>query len=200
MISAGTPLRRSARPGWYGSGCPMRARAVPSVLASWTAPSASASHSRGLASDGGWAGTCRLKRTLAPGSLALARLSMSFRISAERQRVILMARGKDGLRRAPSVAQQARRPAASSTAPAPASSWATVLRVAVIRCLSSFHSGCDPLSDGCQPVLRGRKNVRSSLATCSGSSWDMKCPPRPGAFQCRRSVQTRSVRLLGKFT
>jgi len=40
MISAGTPLRRSARPGWYGSGCPSRTRAGPSVLASWTAPSA----------------------------------------------------------------------------------------------------------------------------------------------------------------
>jgi len=40
MTSAGTPLRRSARPGWYGSGCPTRARAFPSVLASWTAPSA----------------------------------------------------------------------------------------------------------------------------------------------------------------
>jgi len=40
MISAGTPLRRSARPGWYGSGCPTRTSAGPSVLASWTAPSA----------------------------------------------------------------------------------------------------------------------------------------------------------------
>jgi hypothetical protein len=86
MISAGTPLRRSARPGWYGSGCPMRARAGPSVLASWTAPSARASHSRGLAPDEGSAGTGRLTRTLAPGSLSLARLSMSFRISAERER------------------------------------------------------------------------------------------------------------------
>src|SRR5450759_2307629 len=85
MTSAGTPLRRSARPGWYGRGCPTRARAGPSVLASWTAPSASASHSRGLASDEDWAGTCRLKRTLAPGILSLARLSMSFRISAERE-------------------------------------------------------------------------------------------------------------------
>jgi hypothetical protein len=85
MTSAGTPLRRSARPGWYGSGSPMRVRAGPSVLASWTAPSASASHSRGLASDEDWAGTCRLKRTLAPGILSLARLSMAFRISAERE-------------------------------------------------------------------------------------------------------------------
>jgi hypothetical protein len=25
----------------------------------------------------------------------------------------------------------------------------------------------------------------------------MKCPPRCGAFQCRRSVKTRSARLLG---
>jgi len=40
MTSVGTPLRRSARPGWYGSGCPTRARAGPSVLASWTAPPA----------------------------------------------------------------------------------------------------------------------------------------------------------------
>src|ERR1039457_1464609 len=84
MTSAGTPLRRSARPGWYGSGPPTRARAVPSVLASWTAPSASASHSRGLASGEDWAGTRRLTRTLAPGILSLARLSMSSRISAER--------------------------------------------------------------------------------------------------------------------
>lgn len=85
MTSAGTPLRRSALPGWYGSGCPTRARAFPSVLASWTAPSASASHSRGLAPDEDGAGTCRLKRTLAPGILSLTRLSMSFRISAERE-------------------------------------------------------------------------------------------------------------------
>src|SRR5450755_2732412 len=85
MTSVGTPLRRSARPGWYGSGCPTRARAVPSVLAAWTAPSASASHSRGLASDEDPAGTCRPTRTLAPGILSLARLSMSFRISAERE-------------------------------------------------------------------------------------------------------------------
>src|ERR1022692_3818954 len=85
MTSAGTPLRRSARPGWYGSGCPTRARAGPSVLASWTAPSASASHSRGLAPDDDRAGTCRLKRTLAPGISSLARLSMSSRISAERE-------------------------------------------------------------------------------------------------------------------
>jgi hypothetical protein len=91
MTSAGTPLRRSARPGWYGSGCPRRARAGPSVLASWTAPSASASHSRGLASDEDEAATCRLRRTLAPGILSLARLSMSLRISAERERVILLA-------------------------------------------------------------------------------------------------------------
>src|SRR5580700_252760 len=87
MTSAGTPLRRSAGPGWYGSGCPTRASAGPSVLASWTAPSASASHSRGLASDEDWAGARRLKRTLAPGSLSLARLSMSYRISAEREQV-----------------------------------------------------------------------------------------------------------------
>jgi len=40
MTSVGTPLRRSARPGWYGSGCPIRTRVGPSVLASWTAPSA----------------------------------------------------------------------------------------------------------------------------------------------------------------
>jgi hypothetical protein len=84
MTSAGTPLRRSARPGWYGSGWPTRARADPSVLASWTVPSASASHSRGLASDDDWAGTCRLKRTRAPGILSLARLFTSFRISADR--------------------------------------------------------------------------------------------------------------------
>src|SRR5580704_16553710 len=85
MTSAGTPLRRSTLPGWYGSGCPKRVRTGPSVLASWTAPSASASHSRGLALDEDWAGTCRLTRTLAPGILSLARLSMSFRISAERE-------------------------------------------------------------------------------------------------------------------
>src|SRR5580700_5984882 len=94
MTSAGTPLRRSAGPGWYGSGCPTRASAGPSVLASWTAPSASASHSRGLASDEDWAGARRLKRTLAPGSLSLARLSMSFRISAKREGVILLASGQ----------------------------------------------------------------------------------------------------------
>jgi len=82
MTSAGAPLRRSARAGWYGSGCPTRARAGPSVLASWTAPCASASHSRGLTADAGWAGTGRLTRTLAPGILSLARLSMSLRISA----------------------------------------------------------------------------------------------------------------------
>jgi hypothetical protein len=82
MTFPGTPLRRSARPGWYGSGCPTRARIGPSVFASWTAPSASASHSRGLASDEDQAGTRRLKRTLAPGSTSLARLSTSFRISA----------------------------------------------------------------------------------------------------------------------
>jgi len=51
MTSLGMPLRRSARPGWYGRGVPTRARAGPSVLASWTAPSASASHSRGRAPD-----------------------------------------------------------------------------------------------------------------------------------------------------
>jgi hypothetical protein len=94
MTSAGTPLRRSARPGWYGSGSPTRARTGPSVLASWTAPSASASHSRGLAPDEDWAGTCRLTRTLAPGILSLARLSMSFRISAEREGVIPVACGR----------------------------------------------------------------------------------------------------------
>jgi hypothetical protein len=94
MTSAGTPLRRSARPGWYGSGCPTRARAGPSVLASWTAPPASASHSRGLASDEDRAGTCRLTRTLAPGILSLARLSMPFRISAERETVILVSCGQ----------------------------------------------------------------------------------------------------------
>jgi len=50
----------------------------------------------------------------------------------------------------------------------------------------------------CQPAGRsGRKNVRSSLAVCSGSSWAMKCPPRCGAFQCRRSVKIRSARLRG---
>src|SRR5579859_1645943 len=86
MTSAGTPLRGSARPGWYGSGRPTRARAVPSVLASWTAPSARASHSSGLAPDEGWVVRRRLTRTLAPGILSLARLTMSFRISAERQR------------------------------------------------------------------------------------------------------------------
>lgn len=85
MTSAGTPLRRSARPGWYGSGCPTRVRAGPSVLASWTAPSASASHSRGLASDEDWAGARRLMRTLAPGILSLARMSMSFRLSAQQE-------------------------------------------------------------------------------------------------------------------
>src|SRR6266567_65151 len=94
MTSAGTPLRRSARPGWYDSGCPTRVRAGPSVLASWTAPSASASHSRGLAPDEDWAGACRLTRTLAPGILSLARLSMSFRISAGREGVILAACGQ----------------------------------------------------------------------------------------------------------
>jgi hypothetical protein len=94
MTSAGTPLRRSARPGWYGSGSPTRARTSPSVLASWTAPSASASHSRGLAPDEGWAGTCRLTRTLAPGILSLARLSTSFRISAGRERMVLVACGQ----------------------------------------------------------------------------------------------------------
>jgi hypothetical protein len=88
MTSAGTPLRRSARPGRYGSGSPTRARAGPSVLASWTAPSASASHSRGSAPDEDWAVRCRLTRTLAPGILSLARLSMSFRISAEWERLI----------------------------------------------------------------------------------------------------------------
>src|ERR1022692_1790094 len=82
MTSAGTPLRRSARPGWYGTGCPTRARAGPSVLTSWTAPSASASHSRGRAPDEDWAGTRLLTRTLAPGILSLARVSMTFRISA----------------------------------------------------------------------------------------------------------------------
>ena len=82
MTSTGTPLRRSARPGWYGNGCPTRARAGPSVLASCTAPSASASHSRGLPSDEDWTGTCRLTRTLAPGILSLARVSMSFRLAA----------------------------------------------------------------------------------------------------------------------
>jgi len=60
-------------------------------MASWTAPSASASHSRGLASDEDRTGTRRLTRTLAPGILSLARLSMSFRISAQRQGVILEA-------------------------------------------------------------------------------------------------------------
>jgi len=60
MTWAGTPLRRSARPGRYGSGSPTRARAGPSVLASWTAPSANASHSRGLASDDDWAAAYRL--------------------------------------------------------------------------------------------------------------------------------------------
>ena len=59
--------------------------------ASWTAPSASASHSRGLALDEHWAGACRVKRTLAPGILSLARLSMSFRISAKREERILPA-------------------------------------------------------------------------------------------------------------
>jgi hypothetical protein len=38
-----------------------------------------------MATDEDWAGTCRLTRTLAPGILSLARLSMSFRISAERE-------------------------------------------------------------------------------------------------------------------
>src|ERR1039457_1065344 len=85
MTSAGTPLRRSARPGWYGSGSPTRAITCPSVLASWTAPSASARLSRGLAPDEDWAGTGRLTRALAPGMLSLARLSMLFRISAERE-------------------------------------------------------------------------------------------------------------------
>ncbi len=94
MTSAGTPLRRSARPGWYGSGCPRRARARPSVLASCTAPSASASHSRGLACEENWAGSGRLTRTLAPGITSLARLSTSFRISAQSQIVTLMAGGK----------------------------------------------------------------------------------------------------------
>src|ERR1700722_1400580 len=84
MTSAGTPLRRSARPGWYGSGSPTRARTGPSVLASWTAPSASASHSRGLAPDEDWAGALRLTRTLAPGILSLARLYMSLSLSAGR--------------------------------------------------------------------------------------------------------------------
>jgi hypothetical protein len=72
-------------PGWYGTGCPARVRAGPSVLTSRTAPSATASHSRGLEPDEDWAGRCLLTRTLAPGILSLARLSMTFWISTERQ-------------------------------------------------------------------------------------------------------------------
>jgi hypothetical protein len=94
MTSVGTPLRRSVRPGWYGSGCPTRARAGPSVLASWTAPLARASHSRGRASDECCSGTRRFKRTRAPGILSLARLSIAFRISAGRKRAQPSARCK----------------------------------------------------------------------------------------------------------
>lgn len=82
MTSAGTPVVRSARPGWYGSGRPTRASMSPSVLASWTAPSASASHSRGLPPDEDGGAACRLTRTLAPGILSLTRISTSSRISA----------------------------------------------------------------------------------------------------------------------
>jgi excinuclease UvrABC ATPase subunit len=80
---SGTPLRRSARPGWYGSGGPTRARAGPSVLASWTAPPARASHSRGLPAAEEYAGPRRWARTRAPGILSLARLSMFSRITAD---------------------------------------------------------------------------------------------------------------------